>query len=307
MIFPALRQGLDASQLLRLFALVCALIAFNDIDSNDRLSTALKDWGHVVVFFLASAMVLHQFRYWIDRHHLRLTSLAALCLGIGAGIELIQPWFGRDRSLIDLTYDAVGISAAVLLYLANHRRTWTLRGIAITLLTLSVAIPATYGTMALARTFSVPYLAGFEYFWEQEIWRPNEHSSARIEPNPAGGHWLRVDMGIGPYPGVSLPEIHRDWRDYNTLALRVFSPQTQSLTLTLRIHDAQHNNDYDDRLNQRLSIQPGINDLVINLNDVASAPKNRRMDLSQIQSLMLFVVSPKQPLTVYVDEIRLLN
>ena len=305
MIFSALRRQLDSSQVLRIVLLIGAVIVFNDFDSNHRFTAALKNWGHVAVFFLASHLLLDVLRDWIGQRRLRLIGIALFCLGIGVGIELIQPYFGRDRSLLDLLYDGVGIGAALLFHLANEVRKKVFRGLGCIVLILSAMQPVYFGTMVLARSWAVPYLAGFERFWEQDIWRAQEDSSAQIEANPAGGHWLRVEMQRGAYPGVAFPEIHHDWQGYRSLALRVFSPQAQ--TLTLRIHDKKHNNDYDDRYNQRLSIQPGINDLVIPLNDVASAPKNRRMDLSQIQNLMLFAVSPEQSLTVYVDEVRLLE
>lgn len=305
MIFSALRQRLDSSQVLKIALLLCTVIVFNDFDSLHRFTAALKNWSHVAVFFLASHLLLNLLGEWIGQRRHRLIGIALFCLCVGALIELIQPYFGRDRSLLDLVYDGVGIVAALLFHLANEGRKKMLRGLGVAVLMLSTMQPVYFGAMVLARSWAVPYLARFEQFWERGIWKAQENSRAQIERNPSGGYWLRVEMQRGAYPGVSFPEIHHDWQGYHSLALRVFSPQAQ--TLTLRIHDKNHNNDYDDRYNQRLSIQPGINDLVISLDDVASAPKNRRMDLSQVQNLMLFAVSPQQPLTIYVDEIRLVS
>jgi hypothetical protein len=317
MIFSALRQGLDGSQLLRLFALVCALIYFNRLGNVDVFSSALKDWGHVAVFFLASAMLLHQFRRWIESRASQrswiLGGFVVLCLSIGAGIELVQPWFGRDRSLTDWIYDGAGVSAALLLYLAHGKQKRMWYGAAMVVLGLSAIKPAYYGWMVVARTLSAPYLAGFEHLWERETWlaQPNSvvrivTSPAEIAPNSPDEHWLRVEMSKGNYPGVSFPRIHHDWRGYDALALRIFSSQTQPVKLVMRIHDVHHNNDFNDRYNHTFILQPGLNDLAISLRDIASAPKNRDMDLSNIQNIMLFVASPEQPVTLYIDNLRLL-
>lgn len=310
MIFAELRRRLDSGQArqmaLKAALLLCVVIVFNDFDSQHRFTAALKNWSHVAVFFLASNLLLDLLREWIGQRRLRLIGTALFCLGIGAGIELIQPYFGRDRSLLDLVYDGVGIGAALLFHLAHETRKSGLRVLGLAVLIVSTYQPAYFGTMVLARSWAVPYLAGFEHFWEQDFWRVGEHTQVSIEPAPSGGHWLRVQMEGGAYPGVAFAEMHPDWRGYDALALRVFSSQPQPVKLVIRIHDAQHNNDYADRFNQSVLIQPGMNDLAISLINIATAPKNRRMDLSQIESLMLFTISPDQPISLYVDQIRLI-
>lgn len=310
MIFAELRRRLDSGQArqmaLKAALLICAVIVFNDFDSQHRFTAALKNWSHVAVFFLASNLLLDLLRDWIGQQRLRLIGIALFCLGVGALIELIQPYFGRDRSLLDLIYDSVGIGAALLFHLAYETRKSGLRVLGLAVLIVSTYQPAYFGTMVLARSWAVPYLAGFEHFWEQDFWLASEHTQASIETAPSGGHRLRVQMAGGAYPGVSFPEMHPDWRGYDALALRVFSSQPHPVKLVIRIHDTQHNNDYADRFNQTILLQPGINDLAISLINIATAPKNRRMDLSQIESLMLFTVSPDQPISLYVDQIRLI-
>lgn len=307
MIFSALRQPLDSSQVLRTLLLICAVLVFNVFDSQHRFSAALKNWGHVAVFFLASHLLLDVLRPWLGQQRRRLTGMVLFCLAVGASIEVFQPLFGRDRSLLDLAYDAIGIAAALLFYLANEKQAKGLRGLGCIVLILSTLQPVYFGVMLLAQSWAVPYLAGFEQFWEEDNWRAGEHTQIQVVPNPSGGHWLRVDMSGGTYPGLSFHELHHDWRGYNALALRIFSSQAETLSLAIRIHDSKHNNVYNDRFNQRFSIRPGINDLIINLHDVAQAPKNRRMDLTQIQSLSLFGLSPQQPITIYIDDVRLLE
>lgn len=310
MILPALRQWLDSDQArlaaVKVVLLISVVLVFNNFDSQHRFTGALKNWGHVAVFFLASLLLLEFLRDWIGSRRLRLIGIALICLGIGAGIELIQPYFGRDRSLIDLIYDGVGIIAALLFHLAHESKKAWLRGLGVAVLVVSTCVPAYFGTMVLARSLAVPYLAGFEHFWERDFWQAGKQTQVWIEAAPSGGHWLRVQMVGGAYPGVSFPEIHQDWRGYDALALRIFSSESQPVKLVIRIHDNQHNNDYADRFNQSVLLQPGMNDLAISLINIASAAKNRPMDLSQIESLMLFTVSPDQPISLFIDDIRLI-
>jgi hypothetical protein len=109
----------------------------------------------------------------------------------------------------------------------------------------------------------------------------------------------------GRYPGISFSHIYGDWSDYTNLRIDVYSSHSGSLPIVLRIHDTLHNNDFDDRYNRQLLIQPGVNRIDIDLNAVRTAPQTRPMQMDNIASMALFTVSPEAPLEIYLDNIHL--
>ena len=63
---------------------------------------------------------------------------------------------------------------------------------------------------------------------------------------------------------------------------------------------------YHDRFNKRFSLIPGWNTIRIATDDIQQAPKNRRMNMADIQSVRIFTTYLPQPETIYIDYVRLL-
>ncbi len=59
--------------------------------------------------------------------------------------------------------------------------------------------------------------------------------------------------------------------------------------LTIRVHDAKHNQDFSDRFNIRLQIRPGLNEIEIMLSQVVRGPSDREPDLENVAGIGLFV------------------
>jgi len=87
--------------------------------------------------------------------------------------------------------------------------------------------------------------------------------------------------------------------------MQVFSTRDHSVHLTIRIEDALHNQQHNDRFNRTLSIEPGLNDVSIPLKDIRDAPVGREMDLSQVWQLILFTSRPEEPLELHISDIWL--
>jgi hypothetical protein len=122
------------------------------------------------------------------------------------------------------------------------------------------------------------------------------------QPNKMVGH---VTFHPAEYSTMTLDEPYSDWRGYSTLVISLFSPRVDLFNSTVRVEDQQHNGDYSDRFNATYEIRPGPNLIQIPLDRIASAPATRRMDMSAIASLALFVANPKDTLSLYVDSISL--
>lgn len=299
--------------------LVLLIMFFNQLDTGKLFSKHLKDSGHAAVFFVGTYMLT----LFLDSPRIRrlgtltarIGALMLLCLVIGVAIELIQPSFGRESSLEDVIYDLLGISAAILVYLLKQPNTgakqrWQMGTAACLLLLISAAKPIYYGYLRIQQQQLLPILIDFDANWQNILFVASQGGEVAIVGSPDGwlenqSRVLQITMDSTQYPGASLNHIWSDWSGYQSLSMDLYSAHSDSFPLVVRIHDGKHNLDYDDRFNQRIIVQPGVNHITLDLELVKEAPKNRQMELNDISALMLFTVRPGKPRQVFLDNIRL--
>ena len=116
-------------------------------------------------------------------------------------------------------------------------------------------------------------------------------------------HWVSLEPA--EYPGISIIEPVPDWKAYESLFVAIYSKYDHIIRLTIRIHDAVHNQSHSDRYNLSLVVEPGINKYKIRLKDVEQAPANREMDMTGIAGLVLFASKLDKPVTLGISSIRL--
>ncbi len=269
--------------------------------------------GHIVYF----ALVSYALTRWkqITHHPLIIQWLLVLSITLIAGvlIEILQYGTQRTPDIGDVMRDLTGSflflsfspacsrvhsykikvslqAAAVILLLAQ------LQPLAISLLDETVARQ------------QFPLLASFETPFELDRWQGDANMAIKHIPSISDGNILKISLSTTLYSGVNLKYFPGDWRNYKTLKLSVYNPQTRSLSITCRIHDMRHTQGiqrYSDRFNHRFLLSQGWNNIEIDLSDVASAPKHRQMDLEKIRGLGVFATSLPQPQTIFLDDIKL--
>ena len=89
------------------------------------------------------------------------------------------------------------------------------------------------------------------------------------------------------------------------MQLVVDNPNQEDIVLTCRIHDVLHNHVYDDRFNERFSIKPGAQDIIIDLGRVEAAPQSRSMDMNRIGALGCFTTNRILPVDLIIRQIAL--
>ena len=287
------------------------------VSSRGIILPSLQDSSHALVFGLATHLLLLAFipdRPLNERIRARyVLIICSLAFIFGVFIELVQPYFGRDKSLLDASYDLAGCSAAGLFYWYKHARKKPNRRLLLLIAWLQVfsclMIPASNILTVLQRNIAVPTLVGFDATWEQSIRSINDRTHLSIVQAPANwkhaGLVGKLTFGLATYPGISFPNIYSDWSGYSLLTFAVYSEQHQSETLHLRIHDTQHNQKYSDRYNQDIQITPGLNLIEVDLNKVKQSPRTRELDLSNIVTIGLFMAKLNKPVTLYIDDIAL--
>jgi len=301
-----------------LLCLVAVVYIFTfQVGSQGLVLPSLQDSSHALVFGLATNLLLLIFVPEKPIPNIvRAKYVLAICCSaflFGIFIELVQPFFGRNRSLLDASYDLAGCSAAGLFYWyrhAEHDHTKpTLLLIAWLQVLSCLIIPASNVWVVLQRNLAAPMLVSFDALWERSIRSINDRTQLSIVNPPVSwkhaGLVGKFTFGLATYPGISFPYIYSDWSNYSTLAFAVYSEQKQTEVLHLRVHDTQHNQKYSDRYNQAINIDPGLNLIEVDLNKIKNSPKLRELDLSRIVTIGLFMAKLKEPVTLYIDDIQL--
>ena len=303
----------------RIALLMAVVLFFTLLSGRGLVLPSLQDSSHALVFGLATELLLLILipSYSISNRqrtkYVLLICIAAFAFGIF--VELVQPLFGRDRSLLDASYDLAGCTAAGLFYLRKYTEQAQTKSVLLFFACLQVLsclmIPASSMLIVAQRYFSAPLLVSFDAPWERHIRSINDGTHFSIVPAPQ--NWQhdslvgRFELGQASYPGISFPYIYGDWSNYSTLSFKVYSEHKHTITLHLRAHDVKHNNEYRDRFNQSFSIKLGLNLIEVDLEKVKHSPKSRELDLGKMASLALFMTRHKELTTLYIDDIQLTN
>jgi VanZ family protein len=246
-----------------------------------------------------------------------------LTVALGALTEVLQTLQARgDPSVEDLLRDTAGASAFLLLacsvrpavpsVLSSPR--WRRVGAALlAVLILAAAGWALMRTTAayVARNRAVPRLYALDgTWWESRFIQADRNrlmpGALRLQVGEREDFRLaRLDLEPDRYSGISFAHMYPDWRGYRQLALIVYSDLPAPLPMVIRVHDARHANRFGDRFNRDLTIRPGLNRLVIPLDDIRHAPQGREMDMSRIRGIGLFTVDLAAPIHLYLGAIRL--
>lgn len=315
--FPALRFAVGLTILLVLMLGQAVLPPAPD----SPLWSATLDAGHVPLFGLVAYLVLRlslaSFPRWKPRlWHYGLAFVVTAAVGFLT--EGAQMFVARNANLMDQERNLLGGAAALLLSLAvdrelfGSRDAWrhALRAGAVMLVVVAWIPPTMAAVSYLERNAAFPQLCGFEHGWEMRFTRLRDADLEVTDPPPGwrtaqGDHVGKITFEPAWYPALALKGIYPDWSGYDRLAFDVFSTADTTLTIAVRIDDADHDETYQDRFQQEIAVRPGATAVTISLEKVRQAPRGRSMDLSRMRNVTLFAVHPERPFSVYVDAFRL--
>jgi VanZ family protein len=272
--------------------------------------------GHIFVFALWTFVFI---RYWplLTKQGFvkQVIWVLTAALVIGLSIEFLQSFLvERTADLHDVYRDLLG-GALALVFLSPAGKSIlkaklrSLQAIVVVVVALEV-LPF---SIALADEIiaknQFPVLADFETPFETK--RTDRENSERCdEQAKKGKHSLQVQLTTETYSGTGLTYFPRDWSGYDHLNFSIYLPTEEGLKLTCRINDmqhVQHDQKYEDRFNRSFWMKKGWNDIKISLKDIADAPADRKMDLTQIQGLGIFAVQLPKSRTIYLDHVYLSN
>lgn len=304
--------------LLGLALLVPALVPTTD---GRMLMGAALDAGHLVLYGTSAWILLQLLQNTVPvqgrrRILLYLAALAGVAV-LGMGTEFAQKFAHRDAEVVDVERDLLGGGAVLLLAWAFDRgfrvgrvaRALLIFG-SLVCLTAGLAEIVSLSRAYLGRNGAFPSICGFDDPWELRFVRTVDASLTRVDPPgewKASGQVGRLDLRVAEYPGFAVKEPRADWSGYAALRFEVWSQEPGPVPLVLRVHDAAHDQTYEDRFNRELVVQPGANVFRIALAEIEQGPAQRRLDLHHVGGFALFAAHPGRPLTFWLDSFELVR
>jgi len=280
---------------------------------SPRSYKAVWNLGHILFFTIATVFACNL--AWrrampVDQKFVLVLFAAGVIVGIL--IEIVQRGIGgRSVDCWDVYRDILGICVGIFSCQAIALSFPLQRffGIMLVVLLFFSAIPLVTALIdegLAARQF--PILADFETPFEATRFMPADRTGRSGKYARTGRHSLRVQLTTADYSGVSLFYFPHDWRGFQTLHFSVYNPARETIILHCRIHDKRHKQYgslFADRFNRKLLLRAGWNDFQVSLASVRQAPSNRIMDMSAIESFMLFVAREPHSRVLYLDHIFL--
>ncbi len=275
---------------------------------NGRVGRALMDLCHGPLFAIIAGGTCWAFR-GSPSPKTRAAGVWIFCAGLGLSSEVLQHWVGRQPSWHDVRANLLGTTAGVL-WMNNQiagRSKIGSRLFAGLLLVGALLNPAWILADAASQALEMPSLASFEFPWELSRWSVQDCRIQRVRQHSTSGDWaLQVDFDRRKYPGLAIPEVPPNWTFYREIAFDVTLEAPDSLNLIVKITDEAHNWESNDRFHYQAHLTSGLNRIRILLRDVQQAPESRLMDLSRMRMLQFFLIDPKTPARIYLDNIRLI-
>lgn len=224
----------------------------------------------------------------------------------GVGTETMQVWLPRDANLEDLHTDLLGAWIGLAAFAVFDARLRTLGRIGIPLSGLipffMLAVPLVTCIQAYARREAAfPVLADYRMSFDEYFLQAQGTSRAHdLMPQTwaaySGEQAMRISFGTTTWPGLHFAEPAPDWRGYQTLAIDVTNPNSAALPLSIRIHDRAHNDQYSDRFNAQIELEPlGRTVVRLPIDDISRAPRSRNLDIDEVSGLILFVSGNSEP------------
>lgn len=283
------------------------------IPPDSRVAYHLWESGHLFLFLIGWHLLYTAFP---SLSRLAFARQLVILLGVTlAGILVLEGLQGLFAGKPPATGDVLGDLAGALLYLCFRqrgqiRRYLALHGVA--LLLSGVVLWPFFRSLAdeLTARLQFPLLADFETPFESSRF---EGKSAGVERSDArafrGRHSLRLSLFSGPWSGTTLRHFPADWSGLSSLHFAVYNPAPRPVFLELTIRDApfeQGGRAYHDLFSRRLLLPAqGWTRVLVPLDEVRQGPQSRELDLSRVTGLGFFVVKEEEPVTLYLDAIRL--
>jgi hypothetical protein len=303
--------------------LITAILVFVPPPSRTKLWESVYNCGHAPLFGCFALLIYavsppgdsgRSFR--VPRYGKAL----AVSLAVGLFTEIVQHFCGGDFELQDLARDVSGAFLFLLFLSSFDRHLPAVSGLPRQCTSAWIRIAA---VTVMAGIWAPPILLGYDYARRDRafpiLFDPGQNwtesftrlQAARLEWSHPPGNWQGQAAGTlalvrfegKRYPGFAIDEPYPDWNGYRSLNFTVFSEL--STRIVVRINDAEHNDEAEDRYNGTLEIRPGVNAVSIPLQEVFAAPSGRSMNMANIRKIVIFALDSPAPFSLLFSRIEL--
>jgi hypothetical protein len=280
-----------------------ATVLFGQLPGDGRWVSDVSNAAHGPAFAVVTLVIFVLLRHWPARRMSLVGEYSAAILVsvlLGALVEVLQHFTGRDASLADLGTDFLGTVAAaggLLAFDQPARRTPRLIAIFLTLAAcaLMIAPLAVTATTYLHRDRSFPTLLDLKSPIADTFLRFGESATAeRVELPREFQSAARNDIGVRVQLSEKsgwvavLSEPVPDWRGYTRLNVDVANPTDERLALRLRVFDRR--NDRNRHTGLRGSIELAPRSRAVRsyaLDTMNSGETETPTDMSRIHSVVI--------------------
>lgn len=282
-------------------------------DYDNLVFKSLWETGHFALF----AGLVFTFIHIPKIRQLRFIQLvigtAVFSLVVGLLTETLQLFIGRSFAIEDILKDFIGGYAGLFLTQISRIKpfkvnlVFSLGFIGLTALATHTLIIASINEWYIHRDF--PTIANFENAFEVDRWSSRRASiSLSTEITRQGKYSLKLNYPAVRTPRVFIKQFIKDWRAYRNLVFSIYNETEKPIFITLKVYDKAHRNSgykYTDRYNLKTELKPGWNDYSLPLKQIKQAPGTREMDMQEIESFGIWIPDLKQPVSIYLDDVRL--
>ena len=313
--------GLGVGVLLAVVAGLTTAQQFLPRPSNNLWWHAVYNAGHVPLFGLFSLAVLGLTMLLVRRprehHHRHYVFAFGVTVVAGCLIEIIQ-WGApaRTAELLDVARNIAGSAAFLLLMatfdplMARGSKKTVLRVTSVLLIAVSLIPVGFAGAAIVRRNAAFPRLSEFGTWLGRYLL---DARNIELEPAslPESGAPKAIPLAARLTFGSDRPALlvfrspYPDWSGYERLELKAFSELDRPVRLRVRIVDEEWHPTVGDFFLDVITIEPGVNRILIPLSRVRHVASGREMDMTRVDQIVLSAVDAREPFSLWVDDLRL--
>lgn len=155
---------------------------------------------------------------------------------------------------------------------------------------------------------SSPYIL-FDFESEADLdlirWKCQTLFALSGEHASHGSSALMMELYPSDTPGYAQRFPVNDWTGYRSLCLDAYNPQDDELEIGVRIDDFFQCPDLNDCCHRYFVVRPGPNTVCLPLDTLTTGGTNRKLDLSAMRQIFVFMVRPATKTVLYLDYFRL--
>lgn len=314
-------------RILILTLIMAGLLLFtnSEIGKGNLLLRKIFDFGH----FPLMAWITWVFASVIEKKAKNLLYCFVGCSLLVILIELVQPFFSRSQELCDVIYGVAGVFFAVFAFaIKNYWSKRIFKGLYCLLLIIFLGaaggplVKIWRATEEFKQIF--PILGNFESANQMVFWKAYSENAGYSayairskEIASEGDASMKLITADRSFSGVVFEPPISDWHRFRGLHLEFYNPNSEVLTIVLRIDDRDGRSCKPDtdpapskdrkcsrRYTKDFQLRKGWNIVEQPLSELFSS-NAKSLDPSAIRWLMLYSRPSERSMTFYIDNVYL--